>query len=392
MLPIKPVTYTPYNNPFVPVRPTIADQNPGRPLLHVLPRDTVLFGAAGAIPQSEVLTGGRRIWDSIKSAFRNLGSMMTTAVTGWMPHIRNIGRSIHSAYEGVKFVAALVVASTVPIPAVRNYIERQYLYDPPIIVSKDDIKNPTLRGKIKDHYFSSTDGTRLHGWYVPAEDPTKPTIVFAHGKSSNIGYYETVLDYFNKHKYGMFLFDYRGFGNSGGKPSEEGLSKDLEAASDFIADYPDPKYRVPVGKQVAMGYSLGGGPTADVATRRDFRAVILCSTYTSMNDALLYHKNRYNPYVRWLLNEKIVTSKFDSLSKVPQIKSPLLVVHGTKDAVIPVEMGEKLYNKATTPHKHFLKIDDSDHYNMCECGGDKLVNSLEQVMRSAEDRGEAKVA
>lgn len=327
--------------------------------------DTVAFTRESqAMPTMELKSLWRRIWDNITSLWDNL-----------------------------KFFGAIVIATVLPIKPLRKYIERQFLYFPPRHVALDDLQSAALKTKIKDVYFNSADGTRLHGWYIPA-DPRKkkPTIIYAHGRHRNVADSEAVMKAFTDRGYGVFSFDYRGFGNSDGKPDEAGLYRDLEAASRFIAEYPDPKHRVPVTNQILAGNSLGGGVVLDVARKFPFKAVIAASTFTTLKDALTHCKSRYNGFIKWLFNENIITAKFNSIDKIAEIKSPLLITTGDMDDVTPVFMSKALFEKATAQHKVFLPVEGCNHHGLFSGAADKVMDALDQLLSAAYPAKEKKAS
>jgi uncharacterized protein len=234
---------------------------------------------------------------------------------------------------------------------------------------------PHVQAQFREVNFVTGDGVQINSWYCPARNK-QPTIVYAHGNGGNLADRWAFLLDFCKHGYGLLAFDYRGYGKSKGIPSESGLYMDLEAASLFL----ERQYQIPVQQQVAMGGSLGGGVVADVATRLPFRAIVLYSTFTSLDDMALHlQKNKWGSPIPvplgWLMSQH-----FDSESKIKKIRSPLLVAHSTHDELIPMTMGERLYRKAASRKKIFLQEPGNVH----GVSSTLLIQGLEQLLAESE--------
>ncbi len=288
---------------------------------------------------------------------------------------------IHRFFQNVLFLGAIVLASWIPSQRLRNYIETRALYEPSKGVALDHLGDKALEKKIRIQHFKAPDGTALEGWYIPAKKG-KPTILYAHGRSSNMADTKPVILAFSQRGYGIMVVDYRGFGNSAGTPTEQGVSMDLEAASTHLAK----KLGVPSSQQVLVGNSLGGAIAADVATRKPFKAVMLTSTFTSLKETLKYHREKCNWLLRHLVAENIVKAQFDTLKKIPLIQSPLLIAQGEADDVTPPSMGERLIRHARgTRLKHLFRIKACDHYQVFRSAANKVIDRLEWLLKKIDD-------
>jgi pimeloyl-ACP methyl ester carboxylesterase len=234
-----------------------------------------------------------------------------------------------------------------------------------------------LKDRIQDVRFQSRDGTMLDAWYIPPRE-NNPTVVFAHGNGGNIGDRLSVIEIFTRAGYGFFAFDYRGYGKSEGVPSEQGLYQDMEAASHYLKTV----QHTPLSKQIALGGSLGSGVVVDVATRLPFRAVVIFATLTSTPDVAEYILR--NTYGRYLPVQFIMAQRFDSLSKVGKIQSPLIIMHGTNDHMMPLWMPKALYAKAKTPYKKLLIIPGAGHNDVLERGSASLLQSLHELLQQSQ--------
>ena len=147
----------------------------------------------------------------------------------------------------------------------------------------------------------------------------------------------------------VLIFDYRGYGRSEGKPSEEGVLADARAARAWLAA----REKIPEALVVLMGESLGGAVAVDLAARDGARALVLESSFSSLPDVAAYHY----PFlpVSWAMR-----TRFDSLSKIGNYHGPLLQAHGEADTIVPIQFGRRLFEAANQP-KQFLLVPGHDH-------------------------------
>ena len=228
----------------------------------------------------------------------------------------------------------------------------------------------TLDWPREDVTLVARDSCKLHGWFFPAEKGSlRSRLVFLlmHGNAGNIcdrlGFYEAWLGL----GVNVFSFDYRGYGASEGKPSEEGTYLDAEAAHAWlVARGFDPK------NIVALGKSLGGGIASELALRAPIGALILQSTYTSIADV----GSDLFPFlpVRWL--NRI---KYDTLSKLPRIHVPVLVMHSRTDSLIRFPQAERNFAAANEP-KMFWEI-EGGHVDVLTDGRAKYLQGLDEFLR-----------
>ncbi len=214
-----------------------------------------------------------------------------------------------------------------------RYLEKSSLYYPTrqLEFIPSDIGLP-----YEEVFFAAGDGTKLHGWFVPAID-SQTTVIFVHGNGGNISHRLDKIKVFNDLKVNLFIFDYRGYGKSEGVPGEQGLYMDIQAAYDYI------RQKQPNGKVVIYGESLGGAPAIDLASKEDIDGLVLEGTFTSVPDMarIIY------PWLPTVL----LKTKFDSLSKISRVKAPKLHFHGEFDNIVPFSMGKQLFEAAKEPKK-----------------------------------------
>ncbi len=232
--------------------------------------------------------------------------------------------------------------------------------------------NPDRRGlAVEDRSIRAADGTRLHAWWA-ARPGARATILLLHGNAGNVtqctGH---MLRFTTKLDAQVLALDYRGYGKSEGSPSEEGLYKDAEAAFDELTG----PLGVAPGTIVLYGHSLGTGVATELALRRPAAGVVLEAPFTSMPEMV----RRTVPF---LDPQDLVSQKYDNLGKAPRLAVPLLVVHGTRDRTIPIEMGRAVFDAAPEP-KSFLAVEGAGHIDAFMRGGDEVLEAMRALIERA---------
>jgi fermentation-respiration switch protein FrsA (DUF1100 family) len=195
------------------------------------------------------------------------------------------------------------------------------------------------------------DGVRLHGWFI-AREPGDPVILFCHGNAGNISNRLQKALIFRRAGASVLLFDYRGYGRSAGRPTEQGTYADAEAAYLFLSE----KKNVPKDKIILYGESLGGGVAVETALRREAAGLILDSAFISTAEMARQIFPRLP--VRW-----IISYKYDNLNKIPRLSLPLLVMHSPEDEIVPFAMGKRLFEAARQPKTFFeMKGDHNEGF------------------------------
>ena len=220
-------------------------------------------------------------------------------------------------------------------------IEKRFVFFP----TAEIIQTPAAVGlAYEEVFFTTTDGLRLHGWFVPGSGDM--TWMWFHGNGGNIGHrVEELALLHHKLSVNQFIFDYRGYGRSEGTPSEKGTYQDARASFAYLNSRPD----VDAGKIVYFGRSLGAAVAVELAARHPPLGVVLVAAFSSMED-MAQLTFPYLP-VRFL-----VKGHYDSLSRIQQVRSPLLVMHGDLDDTVPISQGENLFNAANSPKQFHLLI------------------------------------
>lgn len=241
----------------------------------------------------------------------------------------------------------------------------EHVYNP----RRDFIGTPTDVGlAFEDIHFRSLDNTLLHGWYCSALHGSGKAILLFHGNTGNISDCLESLKMFADMGYSSFVFDYRGYGHSEGHPDEQGTYHDADAAWDWLLRE---KHYAP-DDVVIIGRSLGAAIASHLACRHQAAAIVLESTFTSLPDiAAETHR---------LVPARLMTRfDYNTLARIAQIHSPILIVHGREDRVIRFHHGERLYAAANEP-KAFLEI-DGDHATGFIHSGEKYTRGLQDFLQ-----------
>ncbi|MHC4639924.1 MAG: alpha/beta hydrolase [Planctomycetota bacterium] len=207
----------------------------------------------------------------------------------------------------------------------------------------------------EDVIFKSNDGLQLSGWYIPAED-SEFTVLFCHGNGGNMMHRLDSINFFNNLGLNCFIFDYRGYGASQGKPSEEGTYLDAEAAYKWLNE----EKKIPPESIIIFGRSLGGSIASKLASKVKAAALIIESTFTSYVDI----GKKFYPYmpVRWFARFGYRTIDF-----IEKVRCPVMLIYSRNDEIVPFEFGSELYNAANEP-KEFVEIYGSHNDAFLESG------------------------
>lgn len=218
----------------------------------------------------------------------------------------------------------------------------------------DEPATPETWGfRYEDVRFDSADGTALHGWFMPARGKRpKGTIVFSHGNAGSVGHHLGFTMWLVEGGYNVLMYDYRGFGKSAGAVDRRGMIDDVKAAFTYVGQRKD----VDRTRLISFGHSLGGAKSITALGESPVtgvRAIIIDGTFAS-----------YRAMARVVggqLGEDLVTDELSPLGFVPKLPTvPFLVVHGTKDEVVPYKQGLSLFENAHEP-KTMFTVEEGTH-------------------------------
>lgn len=241
-------------------------------------------------------------------------------------------------------------------------LENQFIYFPPRYpVGFSAAENYSLHGE--EVWLTTKDHVRLNAYFLP--NPSSPKVLlWFHGNAENIGYGMGRLKFYSRLGFNVLAVDYRGYGKSEGSPDEAGVYRDADTAYDFLVQ----GRHLQPQDIIVLGHSLGGAVAVDLASRRGCGGLIVESSFTSAREMA-------RRMFRIPLIEYIPKTRFDSLAKITQVRAPVLVVHGTRDQVIPFSMGRRLFEAAPEP-KFFFPVDGAAHDDIVEVAGERYLERL----------------
>ena len=239
----------------------------------------------------------------------------------------------------MRVIINLLIAAAVAYALIMLFV---FLYQPRLVyfpqVERELTATPRAAGlDYEDVTLTTADNVKLHGWWVPSRN-ARGTILLMHGNAGNISHRLGYLTMFNRLGYSVLLFDYRGYGKSGGHPDEEGTYRDAEAAWLHLAA----TRNVAPRDIVMVAESLGGGVATWLALKYPPRALVLASTFRSVPDlgAQIYP---------WLPVRLLARITYDNLARIARVDAPVLIAHSRNDEVIPFAHGEALFAAAREP-------------------------------------------
>jgi len=214
-------------------------------------------------------------------------------------------------------------------------------------------------------WFPAPDGTLLYGWLIPAKKAF-PLILYFYGNATNIAQEMDNLAFLKGLGQPLFIFDYRGFGQSHGRTrSEKTLFEDARAALDIL------KKRGWAPEQIVYyGRSMGGAIALQMAIETPPAGVVLESAFTSLSD-IAWH---LTPVTYVLVGWWNISNHFDNLHKIANISQPLLIFQGEMDSTVPVEMSRRLFKQAKEPKTLHL-VKGAGHSDAFQVGGDDYRNA-----------------
>ena len=211
--------------------------------------------------------------------------------------------------------------------------------------------------------LSTADGLKLKAWFKTPENKhsiLRPTIVYFHGNGGGIAFRGARIRPYLDRGFGVLLVEYRGYSGNPGDPTEQGLYEDGRASLEFVKNV-----GIPLDQVVLLGESLGSGVAVQMATEFDVGATVLEAPFSSAVDvaAAAYW---FLP-VRWLLKDR-----YDSISKIDRVRSPLFLVHGERDRIVPIKLGRRLFSAANDP-KEAAYLPHAGHNDLPAHGSIQLV-------------------
>ena len=264
---------------------------------------------------------------------------------------------------GLCAAAGLVLGLWVFMGFLWAQIETRFLFFP----TRELAVHPGMVGlSYEDIYITTDGGRRLHGWFIPGKTPdTAVTWLWFHGNGGNISHrVEEMAMVHHRLGVNLLIFDYQGYGQSEGTPTEQGTYADAGAALKYLKQRPG----IATDRIVYFGRSLGAAVAVNLAAAEPPLGLVLVSPFTSVEDMakLLYPLLP----VGWFTG-----GKYDSAAAIGQVHRPVLIIHGALDETVPPAQGEKLFRAANEP-KQLLMLPAASHNDTFTQGGERYWNTL----------------
>jgi fermentation-respiration switch protein FrsA (DUF1100 family) len=222
----------------------------------------------------------------------------------------------------------------------------------------------------QDVVVQADDGTRLHGWWIPApRQPPVAHVLLCHGNAGNIGDRVLHARLLTDAGLDVFLFDYRGYGKSEGRPDERGTYRDARAARAALLG----QAGVDAGRVLCLGESIGGALAVALAVEAPPLGVVLQSAFTSVRDMGRLHYPFIPP--------ALVPDAYPNLRRIAQLRSPLLVIHGDRDEIVPVTHGRALFDAAPEP-KRLAIVRGAGHNDLLDVMGASYGTTIAEWARA----------
>lgn len=268
-----------------------------------------------------------------------------------------IGLAVALGAAGLAWAAA---------PPVADALERLLVYHPyaKLEGSPADLRLPFEEVKVR-----TEDGVELYGWWVPA-DGARWTALFSHGNAGNISHRLDKLAILHRLGISVLLYDYRGYGRSGGAPQEQGLYADARAMYAYLTR----TRGIPAARIVAFGESIGSVVTAHLAAERPVGAVVLEGVFSSLADMAA----QALPFLAGLAG-----NRYNTLASLPKIAAPVLVLHSPEDEMIPFAQAEQVFAAAREP-KTLVRLKGGHNDAFLQSGG-LYPDSLRAFLASVPD-------
>ena len=215
----------------------------------------------------------------------------------------------------------------------------------------------------RDVVLQTDDGIRLDAWYFPA-GARGPAVLVCNGNGGNRALRADLAAALNRAGFSVLLFDYRGYGDNPGSPTEDGLAADARAAQAWLAQQPD----VDPNRIVYFGESLGAAVAVGLAVERPPAAMVLRSPFTSLPDVGALH-------YPWLPVRRLLVDRYPSIERIATVQAPVLVIAGDRDDIVPASMSEQLYAAAAEP-KRWLLVPGAGHNDPELLDGRQMIDAI----------------
>jgi fermentation-respiration switch protein FrsA (DUF1100 family) len=281
------------------------------------------------------------------------------------------------------------------VVAIVFYTQRSLIYHPKQDSSLNQRPRMISGYPTQPVKFQTDDGLDIHGWIItverslagsprkakPGRKTSRPVVLYFCGNANHRGARADVFAMLLEAGADVACFDYRGYGDNAGSPSEEGLASDARGAWKFLID--DQGYQP--GQIVIFGESLGGGIATRLAAEMSAAGtppagLVLRSTFSRLADAAAFH-------YPWLPARLLLLDRFPSIDRIRQVTCPILILHGQRDTIVPYELGKNLFTAAPAKSengvaKKFVSLPDADHNDVLETSGEIVRQTIREFLQS----------
>ncbi len=250
-------------------------------------------------------------------------------------------------------------------------IEKQFIFFP----DKEVVETPADAGlAFEDLFLLTPDGVRINAWFIPFSGSQK-VLLWLHGNGGNLGHRVDQLRFLHRElKINILMIDFRGYGRSEGVVTEKGTYQDAVTSYDYLVS------RVEIDPQgvIVYGQSLGAAVAVDLAVQRRAAGVILEAPFVSIREMA-------KVVFPWLPIGRLLSTRYDLHSKIGRIETPLLLLHGDQDEVVPYAQGRKVFEAAKSP-KQFYTVQGAGHNDLYRIGGGGYTETISRFIEGASRR------
>lgn len=274
-------------------------------------------------------------------------------------------------------------------------LQRRLIYFPSRQAHIDPQQAGLPVGRVHTITLETDDGVQLHGWHVLPNGQVaadrdacdrqlelgRPVVLYFSGNAGNRLYRPEEFEVFTQLGCDVFIFDYRGYGENAGSPTEQALAADAQAVWKYATD----QRNVAPDRIILYGESLGGGVAVRLASELSESgtppgALVLRSTFTSLVDMGSYH-------YPCLPVRLLMVDRFPSVDRIPSVTCPILQIHGVQDNIIPIKFGRRLFEAApetstTGIPKRFVELSEADHNDVILVAEPEMRNAVEEFLET----------
>ena len=220
----------------------------------------------------------------------------------------------------------------------------------------------------EDAWLNASDGVRIHGWMIPSRQLSHQVTLYLHGNAGNLTHRVDHIQALLEVGTALLIIDYRGYGKSAGKPTEQGCYRDTDAAYEYLL-----KEGYSAERIIVYGESLGTAMATELASRRPCGGVILEAPFPSAKAVAATVLPLLGP---------LVVSGLNIAEKIPKVQAPVLIIHGTRDQVIDYKLGQQVFEAASEP-KQFWSVEGAQHSDIVYTAGPEYIERLREFYGEA---------